>query len=167
MNRIFDGKLYVSYSQAYVYVDEEEEDFGDLAKFFLGQENGLCGGACANSLFLTTGLHTGDVNLTVDLCSSEPPADPTWEEVVETPFNLTESNLGLYNWEGELVVPIPLAIGTYRVRYSAKGMERGRDQDTILDDEQPVDSYSLAFLAVATYVGCSNQADFGDRGLLA
>ncbi|MDB2686669.1 hypothetical protein N9Y42_05615 [Mariniblastus sp.] len=149
MNRIFDGKLYVAYSQAYIHADEDA-DFLD-EDGFAGQKNGLCGAALTNSLFLITGLNTGHVNFSIDLCDSEPPIDPTWEEVVETPFNLTMSDFmidfGLYNWDYELVVPIPLNIGTYRVRYSAKGMERGRTKDTILSDEEPVDSYLLEFWA--------------------
>jgi hypothetical protein len=47
-----------------------------------GQVNGLCGAAVPGMLYLTTGLHTGNVELTVEVLDAEPPVGDEWEEVV-------------------------------------------------------------------------------------
>lgn len=63
---LFDDELYVHYRQFYV----ESRDDGIFEEPSLasgGQVNGLCGAAVPGFLFLTTGLHTGNVKLTVEL----------------------------------------------------------------------------------------------------
>lgn len=55
------GDVWVHYGQIYV---ESGQGSPGLAEGFAGQENGLCGGAVAGTLFLITGLHTGDVGFT-------------------------------------------------------------------------------------------------------
>jgi hypothetical protein len=143
MTRIFDGCLYVHYGQAYVLSNAQEP--AELSACFQGQTNGLCGAAISDILFLITGLHTGRVRLSVDVLDAPPPLDQTWEEVVEVPFVINGEGVSLYDWNGECVCEIPLSTGIYRVRYCVRDMDRGKDVDTILEEEEPVDFYHLAF----------------------
>jgi hypothetical protein len=143
MTRIFDGQLHVHYGQAYVLPNAQGTS--ELPDCFQSQTNGLCGAAMSSQLFLITGLHTGQVRLSVDVLDAPPPLDQTWEEVVEVPFMINVEGAYLYDWNGECVCKIPLSPGTYRVRYCARGMDRGKEVDTILEDEEPVDFYNLAF----------------------
>jgi hypothetical protein len=143
MTRIFDGCLYVHYGQAYVLSNALETS--ELPDCFQGQANGLCGAAISDTLFLITGLHTGHVRLSVDVLDTPPLLDQIWEEIVEVPFMINGERTSLYNWNGECVCEIPLSTGTYRVRYCARNMDRGKEVDTILDDEEPIDFYNLAF----------------------
>jgi hypothetical protein len=143
MTRIFDGNLYVHYGQAYVFSNAQKT--AELDDCFRGQTNGLCGAAISDALFLTTGLHTGCVQLSVDVVDTPPPLDRTWEEIVEVPFLINGEGVSLYDWNGECVCKIPLSPGTYRVRYCACGMDLGKEVDTILAEEKPIDFYHLAF----------------------
>ena len=142
MARIFEGRLSVHYSQAYVLPNGS---FGpDLEESFWGQRNGLCGAATGNSLFLTTGLHTGGVNFVLDVLDAEPPIDHSWEEIVEASFSVGTPGISLVEWAGQASYAIPISPGTYRVRYCAVNMQRGRETDNIREGMAPVDSYSLA-----------------------
>jgi hypothetical protein len=143
MTRIFDGRLYVHYGQAYILSNAQETS--GLPDCFQGQTNGLCGAAISDTLFLITGLHTGRVHLSVDVLDAPPPLDHTWEEVVEVSFMMNGKGASLYDWNGECVCKIPLLPGTYRVRYCARDMDRGKEVDTIIEEEDPVDFYHLAF----------------------
>lgn len=142
MTRIFDGSLYVHYGQAYVLPNAQAT--AELSDCFQGQRNGLCGAAISNALFLITGLHTGHVRLSIDILDT-PPLDQAWEEIVEVPFVINGDGASLYDWNGGCVCKISLPPGTYRVRYCARGMDRGREVDTILEEEKSVDCYYLAF----------------------
>jgi hypothetical protein len=84
MTRVFEGKIHVDYSQAYVLVGEIGTP--DLYDAFRGQTNGLCGAAVRGALWLITGMHTGRVGFTVDVLDAPPPLDDAWEEIVEAPF---------------------------------------------------------------------------------
>jgi hypothetical protein len=55
----------------------------------------------------------------------------------------------LVDWDRELVCVLPLRIGDYRVRYAARGMDAGHAADTIIEGEEPVDSYWLWFWPAA------------------
>jgi len=146
MTRIFDGRLNVHYGQAYILPDTEEgRDTFDAEVSFRGQMNGLCGATIPDKLYLTTGLHTGDVYLSVDVLNNPPSLDQSWEEIIEVPFVMNSEEVTLFDWYGQCVCEIPLSPGTYRVRYCARGMEQGHEIDTILEDEEPVDFYNLAF----------------------
>jgi len=61
---IFDGTFPVHYGQAYVLSTPADIN-SDLEPAFVGQENGLLGGAVAGQLWVTTGLHTGRVGLRI------------------------------------------------------------------------------------------------------
>lgn len=109
---LFDDELHVHYGQ--FYVESRIDDFfEDLNESRAGQTNGLCGAAVPGFLYLTTGLHTGNVRLTVE--ASFRPAD---EQVL------------LVQWAGERTWPLALDGIDYRVRYCATGLDEGRRGDT-------------------------------------
>ena len=84
MRTFFDGEVHVSYRQVYVnsVVEFPEQTMPDA---FVGQVNGLCGGAVPGFLFMTTGLHTGHVGFTVERHDHRPRADDAWEESSKLP----------------------------------------------------------------------------------
>jgi hypothetical protein len=157
MSRVFEGLLGVSYRQAYVLTGEMVNP--DLNDAFRGQTNGLCGAAVRGALWLVTGLHSGHVGFTVDVLDAAPPIDDAWEEIVEVSLTIPSEDedfeyddreiiyrdVVLAEWSGDECYLIPLSPGTYRVRYCARGMQLGRDRDTLLSGEEPVDFYLLAF----------------------
>ncbi len=142
MARIFDGRLWVHYGQA--YVESSDSDGIYLEEAFCGQTNGLCGAALSGALFLITGLHTGNVSLTLDVLSAQPPFDDSWEEIVEVSFTPGLGKISLTDWNATQVCDIPLLKEPYRVRYCARNMDLGDEVDTLMEDE-PIDFYSLAF----------------------
>jgi hypothetical protein len=109
---------------------------------FRGQSNGLCGAVCPGSLFLVTGLHTGDVGLRVELHEQEPPLDDGDEEIVEVSFRPASAVVAIVEWGGRRRHPLALRAVDYRVRYCARGMDAGNEADTIVDGPV-VDSYRL------------------------
>jgi hypothetical protein len=157
MARVFEGKIHVHYSQAYVLTGEMINP--DMFDAFRGQANGFCGAAVRGALWLVTGLHTGHVGFTVDVLDTAPPVDDSWEEIVEVSFTVPDEDeefehddmeimgreISLAEWGGGRYYPIPISPGSYRVRYCARGMDLGRTRDTLLQDEELVDFYSLAF----------------------
>jgi len=143
MARIFEGLLWVHYSQA--YVGPWDSDGIVLQDAFHGQNNGLCGAALPGALFLITGLHTGRVGFTVNVLEASPPLGDTWEEIVEVSFAPDLGRTTLNDWNGNCVCDIPLQEKNYRVRYCARNMDLGREVDTLLDDDATVDFYSLTF----------------------
>ena len=146
--RVFDGRLHVHYGQAYVF-SGDAGDTSDLDQCFRGQSNGLLGAGQPGMLFFLTGLHTGLVELTIDVVEHEPPLDDGWEEVVEVSFAPADADARLEAWGGDLVCRLPLEQRAYRVRYAARGMEEGRAADTILEGTEPIDAYALSFRPAA------------------
>nr|BAJ19076.1 hypothetical protein [Streptomyces sp. SANK 62799] len=144
VRRPVDGEVHVHYGQ--IYVDSDPECFGlDLAEAFAGQTSGLCGAAMPGALWLTTGLHTGNVGFTVEVHDQAPLLDPVWEDVVEVSFRPVSEQSRLVQWAGEAVWELDLDETDYRVRYCATGMDQAREQDTRLDEEPQLDRYLLQF----------------------
>ena len=141
---LFDGRLHVHYGQAYVF-SGADGDTGEMDTCFRGQTNGLLGAGQPGMLFFFTGLHTGSVELTVDVVEREPQLDEQWEECVEVSFAPADQDVRLVDWDRQLVCQLPVKMGDYRVRYAALGMDRGQAADTIVEGEHPVDSYALWF----------------------
>lgn len=142
----FDGRLHVHYGQAYVFSGSTRGDTGDMEACFRGQSNGLLGAAQDGMLFLITGLHTGQVGFTLEVAESEPPPiDDSWEECVETGYAPEGDDARLVDWDGRVVCQLRLDGPDYRVRYSARGMDAGREADTVMEDEELVDFYRLSF----------------------
>jgi hypothetical protein len=142
MRTVVHGEIYVHYGQMYVHSEGGATFEGDLPACFAGQRNGLCGAAVPGTLFLITGLHTGEVGFTAEVHETEPP-DDGGEDVVEASFR-AEGRTMLVTWGGE-GWDLELAPGSYRVRYSGTGMDAGHGLDTRAGDEPPRDSYLLRF----------------------
>jgi hypothetical protein len=141
---LFDGAFRVHYSQAYVLPPGGVNS--DLEAAFVGQQNGLLGAAVPGQLWVTTGLHTGDVRFRVEYVASEPAADEAWQEVVEASFTPDDAGAALTGWAGESgPVPLPLDVAPYRARLCASSMDEARQADTLLDGEEPKDRYLLVF----------------------
>ncbi|MDQ0710976.1 hypothetical protein QFZ55_000428 [Streptomyces luteogriseus] len=144
MRRPVEGEVHVHYGQIYVESDPENHGPG-LAEAFAGQRAGLCGAATPGALWLNTGLHTGDVGFTVEVCDQAPPLDPAWEDVVEVSFRPASAQSALVQWAGEASWDLGLEETDYRVRYCARGMDRASEEDTRLGDEPQLDRYLLQF----------------------
>ena len=138
---VFAGPLWVHYGAAYIFVGDPESS--DLKACFRGQANGLCGTASSGVMSLVTGLHTGQVGLTVEVSDAPPEVDSSWEEIVEAPFLVSDLPVALYEWGEASGQPLSLPQGQYRARYSARNMQAGSDQDTSADDETIIDEYRL------------------------
>jgi hypothetical protein len=93
-------------------------------------------------LHLITGLHTGSVPLRVEWWPEAPPLDPTWEEVVEAPFDVPATDLALHAFDHSSDVRLP-ATGPHRARYCGSGMDAGHDLDTTDEGEPAPDRYLL------------------------
>jgi hypothetical protein len=91
-----------------------------------------------------TGLHTGHVQLRVEIVDGEPPLDEECEECVEVSIE-PQGDAALFDWYRNLVCELPLGGRPHRVRYHARGMDAGNEADTILEDEEPLDEYLLLF----------------------
>lgn len=140
---LFDGELHVHYGQMYVMSSDDAEI--DLHDCFTGQSNGLCGAAAPGELFLITGLHTGNVAVTVERHDAEPALDDSWEDVVEASFTPVSAEISLVEWAGQAAWSLELDPIAYRVRYCATGMDEAHDADTRLDGEPLLDRYLLQF----------------------
>lgn len=144
VHRPVEGEVHVHYGQ--IYVESDPDGFGpDLAEAFAGQSGGLCGAAAPGALWLTTGLHTGDVGFTVEVHDQDPPLDTAWEDVVEASFRPGSASSALVQWAGEDSWELDLEETDYRVRYCAKGMDEADQRDTRLDHEPQLDCYLLQF----------------------
>jgi hypothetical protein len=132
---------WVDYGQIYV---ESGEDYPDLAECFAGQCNGLCGAAKPGILFLITGLHSGQVGFTVELHDAPPPADQTWQEIVEASFRPI-GQAALAGWGGMGRWPLRLAETSYRVRYCATGMDEANELNFRPEEDPEGDRYLLQF----------------------
>ncbi|MFI2205397.1 hypothetical protein ACH47Z_32365 [Streptomyces sp. NPDC020192] len=144
MRRPVEGEVFVHYGQ--IYVESDPDSFGpDLAEAFTGQSAGLCGAAVPGALWLTTGLHTGDVGFTVEVHDEAPPLDGGWEDVVEVSFRPVSGETRLVQWAWEDTWELDLDATDYRVRYCAKGMDAARREDTRLEKEPQLDCYLLQF----------------------
>ncbi|WP_338118790.1 hypothetical protein [Streptomyces cyaneofuscatus] len=144
MRRPVVGEVHVHYSQIYVQSDPDGTAPG-LGEAFAGQSGGLCGAAAPGALWLVTGLHTGSVGFTVEVHDEAPPLTPDWEDVVEVSFRPVSEDTSLVQWGGEAAWDLELPVTDYRVRYSARGMDKGRDLDTRTAKEPRADSYLLQF----------------------
>ena len=138
---VFDKEIHVHYGQ--FYLESRTDFFVGLTESLGGQANGLCGAAVPGRLFLITGLHTGHTRVTVEVLDAPAPIDADWEDVVEASFRPATANVALVQWASEASWPLPLTQIDYRVRYSATGMDRARERDTLLAGEPLLDRYLL------------------------
>ena len=141
MQLVHQGRMAVSYSQAYLSAGDLPDDYEDA---FAGQVNGLAGGQLLGHLTLLVGVHTGDVGVRVLLCDEPPPVGPEWEDVVEAPFTPQWPETALAGCLSDTVCQLHLDQPSYRARWSARGIDAGRNADVVMTDEPLVDHYELA-----------------------
>ncbi|EFL36477.1 conserved hypothetical protein [Streptomyces viridochromogenes DSM 40736] len=145
MRTVYHGELHVHYSQFYVESSAGGPGDGE-AHPRAGQLNGLCGAAIPGHLFLTTGLHTGRVHLTVEVHTGEPPPDEQWEEVVEVSFRPSSTTVIIRPWADAPLCEFGLAEADHRVRYCGRDLDRAQDEElSVLEGGDPVDHYLLQF----------------------
>src|SRR5437763_1575686 len=96
MRVLMSRTVWVHYGQIYVESGQVTAEFDSLG----GQRNGLCGAAVPGSLFLNTGLHTGEVGFVIEYHDTPPPLDESWEEIVEVSFR-PEGAVSLVAWGGQ------------------------------------------------------------------
>ena len=143
MKTIFEGVVISCYGQAYVHF-KDTYDYGDDVR--KGQMNGLLGAAQPTTLFLTFGLHTGNVKLSLRVADKAPDFDESWEEVVEASFGVPDSQeIEFTDWNGDIQQALPLAAGTYRVRYTANNFGEAEDLPESENDASPIERYELTF----------------------
>jgi hypothetical protein len=140
MTELFSGNINVQYGQAYLELDGTFA--GAMEDCFRGQSNGLCGAGDPDLLFLTTGLHTGPVGLTIQLYDADPGIDESWEEIVEVSFQTSRGIVTLTEWAADQDFGMTVPAGWYRARYQGRAMQAANDLDTNIDDI-PVDHYRL------------------------
>ncbi len=147
MRILFDAVAWTSYGQFYLH--SGGDGLGpDMIEAFAGQSNGLCGAGCPGELFLMIGPHTAEVPMRIEVHDEPPPVDDSWEDVVETSFIPVSPELWLASCmgEGHEVADLP-AVGVYRARYSAAGMDAARIAEVEQVDSdgaaEPVDRYLL------------------------
>jgi hypothetical protein len=88
--------------------------------------NGLCGAVIPGVLEITTGLHTGDVPVRIEVHDSEPEIDPAWQEVVEASFRPLVPGVRIGIW-ADAPMPLPdLEVRDYRVRFCGSGFDNDR-----------------------------------------
>jgi hypothetical protein len=141
MTTIFDGRMGVTFGQ--IYLMTGGVGWPDVDDARRGQVNGLCGAAQPGRLLLMTGLHSGAVGLRVERLDAEPAVDDQWEEVVEVSFEPAGSALTLHGLDSGPFVTAELPPVSYRARYCAAGMDKGKEVDVVLGDEPVVDHYLL------------------------
>src|SRR6185312_14415132 len=141
---LFNGILDVHYGQVYV-LPKAAHGFA-MEDGFRGQENGLCGAALQECLFLITGLHIGGVQFRVELHDHVPFELDDWADIVEVPFSVS-GPVNLEQWGGEAVYPLQIPKVQYRARYDAHDMDAGSEVDTAIIGP---DSYLLQFWPVGT-----------------
>lgn len=139
MRILFDGELHVHYGFINLTTNADELDFDHAIG---GQVNGLCGAASPGALRLITGLHTGNVPITVEWHDQEPLLAVDWEDVVEAPINVENADAVLAAFDSFEPLRLP-AVGPHRARYCARGLDAAHAQDTRMDGEPAPDRYLL------------------------
>ncbi|GLY65847.1 hypothetical protein [Amycolatopsis taiwanensis] len=133
------AELRVSYGQFFV------RDYGSwVGDLSLAASNGLVGADSSGAVVLT-GIHTGRVNVTVELLDSAPGSVDLddWEEVVEVSVDSEDGELiacGLEDSPLEFPYLSHAGAGPYRLRVHA----RGRDTAPGLNRFEPVEDYKIS-----------------------
>ena len=141
MQVLFDGVMEVQY--AFLHLLPWNTPFDDVISARGGQANGLSGAAQPGVLAMTTGLWMGAVPVRVEALDRAPSSAGDWEEVVEVSLTAGTTQYGLSAFDSGAEVTLP-APGSYRVRWSASGMqEASAGPDVRMDDDPALDRYLL------------------------
>ena len=133
--------LHLSYSQ-FVITDWNSRDGIPPT---LAASNGLVGTNASGAVVLT-GIHTGNVSVTVELLDIEPGSVDLneWDEIVEVSVDSEEGELIAHGIMDDPPQELPelahAGPGTYRLRVHA----RGRDTAVDATRSDPVEDYKLA-----------------------
>lgn len=76
--------VHVAYHQTYIECAGSEDFSEDAEARFTGQTNGLAGAAVPGGIVLVTGLHTGNVPITIELHDQAPDFDQQWQDAVSS-----------------------------------------------------------------------------------
>ncbi len=140
MSVLFAGLVFVHYG--FLYLGSDDDVGATLIEERAGQTNGLIGAQQPGRVSMITGLHTGEVSLTVEWLPTQPVVGDDWDDVVEVPFVIEQTELTLSSFEDSIPVEVPQT-GPHRVRYSASAMDAGKELDTPDEGEQTPDRYLL------------------------
>src|SRR5690349_13833918 len=135
---LFSGTMFSCFRQLHVMSGECQELLPDDAR--KGHVNGLCGGAVPGGLFMTVGIHTGNIPITVELHEQAPPLDDAWDEIVETSCTFEEEPVYLFGWAGESSEELLMPLGQYRARFCVTSFG---DRETRGEDEESEERYLL------------------------
>lgn len=91
------------------------------------------------------GNHTGTIEIDVELYSSQPPLDESFEEIVEIFFQRGMDFVSLCEWACEETHKFELPAGDYRVRYCIDGMDKEHVDDENWDDPIPGQRHLIQF----------------------
>lgn len=141
MKTLFNGRLWVHYGQAYVVSGPGFDS--DLEASFRGQASGLCGASSPNLLFLHGSAHRPrEFQRRILRCrtATGPGMGGRRRSLIHSGQPSLPRGVGRPG-----LVSKDLAPGTYRVRYAARGMDSARAVDTIVETEEPIDTYQLSF----------------------
>jgi hypothetical protein len=136
----YNGVFPVCYGQFY-FLSEDLDWDGALEECFSRQNNGLCGVSIKGVVFFITGLHTGDITLTVNQHDSAPEIDNEADEIVEASFIVPPSGLNLEAWGEEVKIKLGISQGSYKLRYSVKNF--GLAEDTGQYEEGNIEFYHI------------------------
>lgn len=136
---LFSGNINIEYGQFYIDVpefDDDEDDSLEPEVAFEGQQNGLCGASQEGKLFFVAGIQNGVIEIKINLHSSEPEIDQSYDEIVQVPFRRLSKEVSLCEWGCEETYPLEIPKGSYQVRYSIVGMDKDYSDDS--DWEAPI-----------------------------
>jgi hypothetical protein len=145
MSVVFEGLVNTAYAQLYLTTGQAEIPNPDDA--FVGQANGLSGATTPGAVFLITATHTGAIPVRIVLLDDEP-APGEWEEIVDVSLVPDRQDASFSGWAGDPSATFELPAGSYRVRWSGRGMDAARDM-TATEMEPALDAYELALWPAA------------------
>ncbi len=108
---------------------------GDLSSCFKNHTNGLCGTSVNGVAFFITGLHIGNITLSVNTHDRKPLLIESAEEIVEASIHIPDSGVVLKDWNAQIVKNIELPAGCYRIRYSATNFREAENFDKYSEEE--------------------------------
>jgi hypothetical protein len=99
--------------------------------------------ADGGAIEVATGIHTGDVHVTVEAYAQAPEPAPGWEEIAEISYHSSSGELLVTSFMDDPADLPSLASqgpGPYRLRVHARGRDRAVDQTTVAE---VVESYLI------------------------
>jgi hypothetical protein len=117
---LLDTEMHVHYGFLTLCSAQTEPDDDSDVDAWRGQVNGLVGAAVPEMLRIRTDIHTGPVDVRIELHDREPELDADWSEIVEVWFASWVDDLMLSAFD-EFRGPVSLPPGSYQMRYATEG----------------------------------------------